>query len=44
VIIEPISSAEFAAAARRPRQSVLATGRARALGLPLASWLDELPC
>jgi dTDP-4-dehydrorhamnose reductase len=33
-----ISSTEFAAAAPRPRSSVLDLGLARALGVPLADW------
>jgi dTDP-4-dehydrorhamnose reductase len=36
--VQRISSAELAAAAPRPRNSVLALGRARALGVPLADW------
>jgi dTDP-4-dehydrorhamnose reductase len=36
--VERISSAEFGAAAPRPRSSVLDLGRARALGVPLADW------
>jgi dTDP-4-dehydrorhamnose reductase len=36
--VERISSAELAAAAPRPRNSVLALDRARALGVPLADW------
>jgi dTDP-4-dehydrorhamnose reductase len=42
VTVEAIEAADFRSAARRPAQSVLATARARSLGLPLASWLDEL--
>ena len=36
--VERISSAEFGAAAPRPRSSVLDLSRARALGVPLADW------
>jgi dTDP-4-dehydrorhamnose reductase len=36
--VQRISSAEFGAAAPRPRSSVLDLGRARALGVPLADW------
>jgi dTDP-4-dehydrorhamnose reductase len=36
--VERISSAEFGAAAPRPRSSVLDLDRARALGVPLADW------
>jgi dTDP-4-dehydrorhamnose reductase len=42
VTIEPIEAAAFPSPARRPAQTVLGTSRARGLGLPLASWLDEL--
>jgi dTDP-4-dehydrorhamnose reductase len=36
--VQRISSAELGAPAPRPRSSVLALGRARALGVPLADW------
>jgi dTDP-4-dehydrorhamnose reductase len=37
-----ISTAEFGAPAPRPRSSVLALERARALGVPLADWHDSV--
>jgi dTDP-4-dehydrorhamnose reductase len=40
--IEPISTAEMPAPARRPAYSVLNTQRARSLGLPLRSWRSGL--
>jgi dTDP-4-dehydrorhamnose reductase len=40
--VERISTAEFGAPAPRPRSSVLALGRARALGVPLADWHDSV--
>lgn len=40
--VERITSAEFAAPAPRPRNSVLALGRARSLGVPLADWRDSV--
>jgi dTDP-4-dehydrorhamnose reductase len=40
--VERITSDELAAAAPRPRWSVLDLGRARALGVPLADWRDSV--
>jgi dTDP-4-dehydrorhamnose reductase len=40
--VQRISSAELAAPAPRPRWSVLALGRAHALGVPLADWHDSV--
>jgi len=40
--VERISTEEFGAPAPRPRSSVLALGRARALGVPLADWADSV--
>jgi dTDP-4-dehydrorhamnose reductase len=43
-VIEPIGSDEYPTAARRPRNSVLASERLGALGLPsLPHWRDSLP-
>ena len=39
--VERISTEEFGALAPRPRSSVLALDRARALGVPLADWADS---
>jgi len=41
--IEPIASKDWPAAARRPQNSVLATDKAKALGLLLPSWQEALP-
>jgi dTDP-4-dehydrorhamnose reductase len=40
--VERITSAEFAAPAPRPRNSVLSLERARSLGVPLADWRDSV--
>jgi dTDP-4-dehydrorhamnose reductase len=40
--VERISTAEYGAPAPRPRSSVLALDRARALGVPLADWHDSV--
>ena len=40
--VERITTAEFGAPAPRPRSSVLALDRARALGVPLADWGDSV--
>ena len=40
--VERITTAEFGAPAPRPRSSVLALDRARALGVPLADWADSV--
>jgi len=40
--VERISTEEFGAPAPRPRSSVLALDRARALGVPLADWADSV--
>ncbi len=40
--VERISTEEFGAPAPRPRSSVLALDRARALGVPLADWHDSV--
>jgi dTDP-4-dehydrorhamnose reductase len=40
--VERISTEEFGAPAPRPRSSVLALDRARALGVPLADWRDSV--
>jgi dTDP-4-dehydrorhamnose reductase len=40
--VERITSEELGAPAPRPRNSVLALGRARSLGVPLADWRDSV--
>jgi dTDP-4-dehydrorhamnose reductase len=40
--VERISTEEFGAPAPRPRSSVLALDRARALGVPLADWAESV--
>jgi dTDP-4-dehydrorhamnose reductase len=40
--VERISTVEFGAPAPRPRSSLLALDRARALGVPLADWRDSV--
>ena len=40
--VERISTEELGAPAPRPRSSVLALDRARALGVPLADWADSV--
>jgi dTDP-4-dehydrorhamnose reductase len=43
-VIQPIGSSEYPTEARRPRNSVLASERLGALGLPpLPHWRDSLP-
>ena len=42
-LVSPCGSADYPTAATRPRYSVMATDRARALGIQLPSWKDSLP-
>lgn len=42
-LVSPCASADYPTAATRPRYSVMATDRARALGIQLPSWRDSLP-